>query len=67
MDVNTIAQLLYQGTQHQIMLTNFGKIPFKPDFGGLELKSLWPPRTQRAIFQNQVFNDKHCNGFYKVF
>ena len=43
MDVKTIEQALYQGTQHEIMLTNLGQLPFKADFGGLELKSLWGP------------------------
>ena len=43
MDVKTIEQALYQGTQHEIMLTNLGQLPFKSDFGGLELKSLWGP------------------------
>jgi len=43
MDVKTIEQALYQGTRHEIMLTNLGQLPFKSDFGGLELKSLWGP------------------------
>lgn len=43
MDVETVEQALYQGTQHEIMLTNLGQISFKSDFGGLKLKSLWGP------------------------
>ena len=43
MDVKTVEQALYQGTRHEVMLTNLGQLPFKSVFGGLELKSLWGP------------------------
>ena len=43
LDIDTVTQALYQGTLHEIMLTNLGLLPFATDFGTLELTSLWGP------------------------
>jgi hypothetical protein len=43
MDVEAIEQALYQGTVHEIMLTNLGQLSFSSDFGPLQLKSIWGP------------------------
>jgi len=43
LDVNTIEQALHQGTAHEVMLTNLGRLSFASDFGHLQLKTLWGP------------------------
>jgi hypothetical protein len=43
MDVKVIGEALFQGTVHEIMLTNLGQLSFSSDFGPLQLKSIWGP------------------------
>lgn len=63
MDVNTVEQALHQGTEHEILLTNLGRISFTPDFGALKLRSLWGPMVLTPHDASQTigvatFNEK---------
>lgn len=53
MHISAIEEALHQGTAHEIMLTNLGRLTFESDYGDLELKSIWGPMvlTPHALAQ----------------
>jgi len=63
LDVNTIEQALHQGTAHEVMLTNLGRLSFASDFGNLQLRTLWgpmvlTPHTAAQTIGVATFNDE---------
>jgi len=63
LDVNTIEQALHQGTAHEVMLTNLGRLLFASDFGKLQLKTIWgpmvlTPHTAAQTIGVATFNDE---------
>ncbi|MEN2399402.1 condensation domain-containing protein [Flavobacterium sp. MC2016-06] len=61
-DVETIEQALHQGTEHDILLTNLGQLPFASNFGHLELKSLWGPMVLTPHEASQTIGVATFNG-----
>jgi len=43
LSLETILQALAAGTEHEVMLTNLGELPFESTFGPLKLLHLWGP------------------------
>lgn len=62
LDMNTIEQALYQGTEHEILLTNLGQISFQSDYGKLKLTSLWGPMVLTPHQTGQTVGVATFNG-----
>ena len=62
LDVNTVEGALHQGTAHEVMLTNLGKLSFTADFGILQLKTLWGPMVLTPHVLAQTVGVATFNG-----
>ena len=62
LEQQTVAQALHQGTGHEILLTNLGKLSFESDFGRLELKALWGPMVLTVHEAAQTVGVATFNG-----
>lgn len=62
MDLKDVEQVLHEGTMHDIMLTNLGRLSLESDFNQLKLKLLWGPMVLTPHEEAQTIGVATLNG-----
>ena len=62
MDLKDVEQVLHEGTVHDIMLTNLGRLSLESDFNQLKLKLLWGPMVLTPHEEAQTIGVATLNG-----
>jgi hypothetical protein len=62
MDLKDVEQVLHEGTVHEVMLTNLGRLSLDSDFNLLQLKLLWGPIVLTPHEDAQTIGVATLNG-----
>lgn len=62
MDLKDVKQVLHEGTVHEVMLTNLGRLSIESDFNPLKLKLLWGPMVLTPHEEAQTIGVATLNG-----
>lgn len=62
MDTDDVEKLIHQATDHDIVLTNLGLLPFKTDFGQFKILSIWGPMILTPQVNGQTIGVASING-----